>query len=322
LVALFLIIRSVDLSTSWQILTHAAPMPLLVVFGVIAMQVGLRSWRWRLLLGSGAEGQEVPLRRIPGPLLIGYLANAILPARLGEAVRAGVLGRREHLSFGGVFGTVVLERIIDTVSLALLVSLAAALVGAPAWLTSIGLLLSGLGLLALVLLATIGLEPLLAVSAPLFRLMPASLSVPLLSAARRFIAGIRIRDRRRASLLAFGISIACWGLETASFWLTAYALGFSLDPAGALLVAGFTVLGTAIPAAPGYVGTYELAVVTVARALGVAAAPAFAYALLVHLITFGPLIVGGAVSMVALDIRVADLSTAAQAPRQTQKADA
>jgi glycosyltransferase 2 family protein len=73
----------------------------------------------------------VPVRRIVPVLLIGYLGNAVLPARLGEPIRAHLLARREGLSSALVFGTAVLERIIDLATLAI-IAFAAALYLRPA----------------------------------------------------------------------------------------------------------------------------------------------------------------------------------------------
>ncbi len=66
-------------------------------------------------------------------MLIGYLGNAVLPARLGDPIRAVLVGRRETIPASSAFGSVVLERAIDTLTLALIAAPAAALAGAPDW---------------------------------------------------------------------------------------------------------------------------------------------------------------------------------------------
>ena len=59
--------------------------------GVVAVQVALRSFRWSLLLPVRPEGRPIPARRLAPPLLVGYLGNTVLPARLGEAMRAVIV---------------------------------------------------------------------------------------------------------------------------------------------------------------------------------------------------------------------------------------
>ena len=91
----------------------------------------------------------------------------------------------------------------------------------------------------------------------------------------------------------------------------AQSLGVDLSPAGAMFVAGITVLGTAIPSAPGYIGTFELAASAAARSLGVPPDQALAFALLVHALTVLPLALGGAASLVWIGVRFGDLAETA-----------
>ena len=76
------------------------------------VDIGARGARWQALLAPIAA---VPYRRVLGYTYIGYLANNILPARLGELVRSHALGEGEGISRTTVLGTVVVERIVDTV---------------------------------------------------------------------------------------------------------------------------------------------------------------------------------------------------------------
>jgi len=84
------------------------------------------------------------------------------------------------------------------------------------------------------------------------------------------------------------------------FWLVGQAVGASLSPAGAILVMAVTVLATAIPSAPGYVGTFELAAVAVAGSLGVPRDIALALAVLAHVLGLLPTAVGGSVALMRL----------------------
>jgi hypothetical protein len=85
----------------------------LAVVGVGADLV-FRALRWQRLI---APIHPVPLRRLSGYMLVGYLANNVLPARLGELVRSHYLGDREGISRSATLGTVVVERVVDTVVL-------------------------------------------------------------------------------------------------------------------------------------------------------------------------------------------------------------
>jgi hypothetical protein len=114
-------------------------------------------------------------------------------------------------------------------------------------------------------------------------------------------------------VVAAVISAVCWGLDATTFWLVAQSIGVPVNPASALLIAAVTVLGTALPSAPGYVGTFDLAASTTAQALGVAAAPAVALAVLAHAATVLPTAGGGAISLVAMNVRLGRLASDAAA---------
>lgn len=75
----------------------------------------LRAWRWNLLILAG-ESDSIPTRRVLMALMIGYLTNLLVP-RAGEIARCGALKKTEGLPIGKLFGTVILERIVDLVFL-------------------------------------------------------------------------------------------------------------------------------------------------------------------------------------------------------------
>ena len=67
------------------------------------------------LAGAARPDRAAPYRRVLGYTYIGYLANNVLPARLGELYRSHALGEGEGVSRTTVLGTVVVERVVDTV---------------------------------------------------------------------------------------------------------------------------------------------------------------------------------------------------------------
>jgi uncharacterized membrane protein YbhN (UPF0104 family) len=111
---------------------------------------------------------------------------------------------------------------------------------------------------------------------------------------------------------ATGISAICWLLDAGSFWLAAQAVGVDLAYVAAVVVGAVSVLGTAVPSAPGYVGTFELAAAGTAVAVGVAGAQALALAVVVHVTTLVPLALGGAISLAAMGANIGEVARAAK----------
>ncbi|HYM82795.1 MAG TPA: lysylphosphatidylglycerol synthase transmembrane domain-containing protein, partial [Candidatus Dormibacteraeota bacterium] len=116
-VAMALALRSVDVRAAAAVIRTAAPAWLAVMVACGLVDVSLRGLRWQRLVAPVAA---VPFRRMLGYELIGYLANNVLPARLGELVRSHYLGDREGIGMTTALGTVVVERVIDTTSVVLI----------------------------------------------------------------------------------------------------------------------------------------------------------------------------------------------------------
>lgn len=119
LVFLILALRGVSLQELWGAIRTfnwwwAIPFVALTMFSM-----WLRAWRWHYFLRPTAN---LSSNRLFGPMMAGFAINGLLPARLGEFARAYVLARKESLPFPRVFGTIVVERIFDTLVLLALLS--------------------------------------------------------------------------------------------------------------------------------------------------------------------------------------------------------
>jgi uncharacterized protein (TIRG00374 family) len=320
--AVWLVAHSVDLGACATVLSHANPIPLAACLVVIATQVVLRSVRWRLLLPSPPGGGRIGVSRIVPVLLVGYLGNAVLPARLGEPVRAYLVARREKLDAVEAFGSVVLERVVDTATLAIVAFVAAVAVNAPSWIVQATGIAALIGSAFTGALVVVGPGRLVRLTRRVVAHLPlAARAETILQRLDDFARGIDRPSRSGAVVVAAAVSAACWMLDATTFWLVGQSIGAPVSPAAALLIGAVTVLGTALPSAPGYVGTFELAAATTAQALGVAAAPALALAVLAHAVTVLPTAIGGAVSLIAMDARLGRLATdAAGAERALGKA--
>ena len=296
IIAIGILVSSVDLGRTAQAIGTVHVAPLIPVIVLVAVGIVLRSWRWqRLLPGAGS----VPVRRIVPVVLIGYLGNSVLPARLGEPIRAYLLARREALRFASVFGSALLERMVDLTVLAMMALAAAVALGAPAWSVQLLALVSLGGLTGIAALAIFGLEPSLRFIHGFVRRWGGRLDRAFAS-LESFAGGVGGPSRRRPLLSATGISVLIWLADGSICWLVAASFGMGFSLPAAVLVVGIGGLGTSIPSAPGYIGTYELAMSTMARTLGAPASDALGFALVLHAITLIPVATGGIVSLWAV----------------------
>ena len=121
-VAIWILVRSVDIAAAFEVLRTASPAWIARDAGARRRSTSrARGARWRALLAPIAP---LPYRRVLGYTYIGYLANNVLPARLGELYRSHALGEGEGVSRTTVLGTVVVERVVDTVMVVAIAALA------------------------------------------------------------------------------------------------------------------------------------------------------------------------------------------------------
>src|SRR4030042_6092987 len=98
-----LALRQVDPARMWLVIRAADPALFALVILLNLFQYVIRAWRWGILID--------PIKKTAFAsrlyaLLIGFAANCILPARLGEILRANYLGQKEHISPSSAFGTI------------------------------------------------------------------------------------------------------------------------------------------------------------------------------------------------------------------------
>lgn len=311
--ALFLAIRSVDLNQTASLLARTDLRLVGATLFVIGGQVLIRTLRWRLLLRPFFPAGIPGLPKLIPVLLVGYLGNAVLPARLGEPIRAVLVSRRERVGVPEALASVYLERIIDVATLGILILAAAAFVGAPAWIVQTTAIAAALGLGLVVVLAAANPASLVALAHRVPAVAGSRRLTTAVEMLTRFVAGLGGRQRAFAIVTAAGLSAVAWVLDATTFWLVARALGLDLGPAEAVLVAGVTVLVTAVPSAPGYVGTFELSAVAAAGALGVEQSAALGLALLAHAVALVPLGVAGGLSLIVIGISFGEMARSAEA---------
>jgi uncharacterized protein (TIRG00374 family) len=295
IIALLISLRGVDLGQAFDIATSAAPTWFAAMLGFTVLDIATRSLRWQRLVRPVAA---VRYLHMAAYLTVGYLANNVLPARLGELVRSHYLGEREGISRTTTLGTVVVERVID-LTIVVLIAAGAILIlavrGVVVSAVAIGLAVAGLMVLGLV-------AALVAHRIPGADRVAAVLSRwPLLTRlGARLRDGLAVAGRPRTLGEAIGLSLVAWSFSTLVFAAAGQSIGVELAIGQAALMASGTALATAIPSGPGYFGTFELAGVQIAQSFGIDADSAFALTLLAHASVLVVTSLSGAVSLIWL----------------------
>ncbi len=297
---LWLALRKVPLAAAWNRIAT-------VSLGILALSLvtklvgfGMMTGRTRTLLKPVAPLGVGPVFR---SVLLGFAANNVLPARLGDVVRVDYLGRRSGAGFGPCLAVVAFERVVDTFCLVLLLACALPVL--------LGRVHPGVGLALLVAGALLAMAAAVIVShhpdafvrlgrrvAGVLGRAFADRVEPLLA---RFATGLAAVSSTRSVLAVMAFSLGYWGSSLGSVALWILAFGLQLPWYAPLVVLLFISLGTLLPASPSFVGTYEYFAAAGLKLLGVGATAATSFALVGHVVAVVPF------TLVALPVLVPDL---------------
>jgi uncharacterized protein (TIRG00374 family) len=270
-----------DLGVVGTALREANYLYVLPALGAYFFGVWLRSARWHYLLR--------PLRTLsPNNLfpvvVIGYMANDVLPARLGEFVRAYVLGERERLPKSTILATIAVERTFDGLAMLLFVVVSTFFVPLDARLQGIFQLAAAVFLAAIAVFFAVASSPRLAsrLVSIASRALPRRLRPKFADLAGRFLSGLAVFQSWRLVLATFALSLASWLAEATMYLIVALGFGLELPPTAYLLTTAFANLAGMVPSAPGYVGPFEFGALASLSLFGVSADHALSYVLVLH----------------------------------------
>ena len=285
-------------------------LPALVLY---FLGVYLRAVRWRILLRPIAP--HATSRQLFPVVVIGFMANNLLPLRAGEIVRSVVVGREFQVRKTSALATIAVERIFDGITMLAFLAVSMVFVSLTSELQHLAvisfLIFAGL-LLAMVLLTFAGdlvSRLLQIVLGPL----PHGLSHRVETMAESFLGGLGVLRSRGDLAKVVATSIGAWLLEASMYFLLAVGFGAQvrevMTVAATLLTTGVANLSTLIPGAPGYIGQFEYGVKLVLNgAFGVSESQALAYAILVHAALYFPITVLGLIEWFRRSLSMRDLS--------------
>jgi glycosyltransferase 2 family protein len=317
--------RNADMAGVWAETRRARPDFLGLAVLLTAITYVLRAMRWQYLLAPIGHARFGTAFRAT---VIGFAASFLLPARAGEVIRPYLLARKERLSATAAFATIILERLLDLVTVLLLFGVFVATMdgtsvsGDPAALTRVklgGQLAAVAALAALALFFTLARHPerMGRWALRIERILPARLARVVARFVESFAQGLGVMRQPRRLLVALAWSFPIWLSIAAGIWLTSLAFHITFPFAGSFLVTMLLVVGVAMPT-PGAIGgfhaAYQIAVQTFF------AAPddrAVGGAIVLHAISFIPVTLLGIVFMVREGVTLGRARSLAVAPDET-----
>ncbi|QQR89438.1 MAG: flippase-like domain-containing protein [Myxococcales bacterium] len=292
-VALFATFRGVDFNSFWAQTTKVK----MGVFLLSYLSAGLGflciALRIKILVGTQHPFSFKDALR---SVFAGYLGNAVLPARIGEFLKAGYISFRTGLSPGLSIALIAVERVID---LALVIAfslwvlplaLGSGALGPGVWLA---VAIAAAGCCVLVV-ATFQSMLFMKVVRYVLSFLGAKLERLILPIAQQVLDGLGALKKKKDAFYVILLSVFYWlfSLVTLHVWTLAFDL--EVPWYASFLLLAFLAVGTALPAAAAYVGTYHFAVVAALSVMDTPKSRAAAVAVFVHAAGMIPWVILGA----------------------------
>ncbi len=300
--------KGVDLQQIKVYLVRADLTYLILSMIVMVSSVIVRAMRWKLIL--------IPLHTFSlNPLykstMIGYFGNGVLPFRLGELLRAYAISRSNSISSSAAFGTILLERLLDLIGLAVLMTIVAFLSPLMEW--------TGNVLFGLIIFTVCGFIFVfwLGKSHSKFhekvvhwKLFENKSGQTVLRIIKNIFEGLTsIRKTKHTGGLIF-YTITLWFMYFVCTYLVVLATQIDISWVDACIILIATTLAISIPSAPGYVGTYHAAAVYVlVNIFHVGVAESQAFSVLIHAIGYIPLVIIGFVYFLQSSIHFKEIKS-------------
>jgi len=261
---------------------------LIVAMVVVVGVLWVRSARWRVLINPM---KAIGATRMFSIYAVGQLANLVFPALTGQAVRVMLLHRAEGVTKTGAASTVVVEALLDGLSLVLFMMGASAALVLPDWLERGERwgMIAILGLLAVVFLSVQFRGEVGGIVERLEARLPRPVFVRVDRIWRNFSEGLLALRSLKHLTLAFFCSVASWLGNLAVISLLLFAFGLRLPAGAALVLMIVNTMLLVVPITPGNVGTYQVACVLGLSLFGVPKTDAVSYGLVLQAATFLPI---------------------------------
>jgi uncharacterized protein (TIRG00374 family) len=279
--------------------------------------IWVRTIRWQYLLRPIAR---IRAARLYPVVIIGLTANNLLPARIGELVRAYLLGEREKVSKAAALGTIAVDRLFDGLTLIPMLVITAAFIGVDeefelprvGWnvdLFGLAVIMAILFGVALVVLFVLAYSPVWRDRADrlLMALTPKRFEPAVTGLMHSFVDGLASLRSPADLGVAFVTSAISWVLEATMYYMVGLAFDLDVGFQYYLLVTAAANLAISVFASQGGIGPFELVTKQVMIAAGVTTSLATAYAIGLHALVLLPVIIVGLYFLWTMDLSVGEM---------------
>ena len=297
LIFLFLFLRKMDWVAMGGILRGMELIYVLPLMLANFLTILIRAERWKYIL---RPIRKVPLAELYKVIAIGFMANYLLPARVGELLRAFLLGSRLRISKTASFATIVVEKLFDGFTIMLLLVVVLLFMPFPSdrstffnreniQLAGLASFLFYLAVLVVLLLMRFHNESVNRLFGFLLQPLPARVSLKIREKLNAFALGLDMLKSPWDLFMTTFYSFLVWGITLLILYFLFFPFQIKLSLFSALFLMVAIVFGIAIPSAPGFIGTFHWVCAAALVFLGVEENRAKSYTVILWFVSFIPI---------------------------------
>lgn len=299
---IILIINQIDIKKSFEAIKHVSILNFIWIIPLYCTDYMIRAYRWRIILSNNPL---LKLRSLISSMIIGFMANSLLPARVGEIYRAHIFGKKENIKRLKVFASIVLERIFDgTVLFSILIILICYVYPRP-WLFKlaafVGTIFVGGFIFLMIFSKSVKLNQfqnniLLKLTKKFFdkylskfpQIIQKIIIFYIIDKIKYFLdsftEGLDLFNYPKLIFKVFFLSFLVWLLEGTIVFIVITGFGIHIGILSALFVLCVTAFSTMIPSGPASIGPYQWGYIMALGLLGVNRETAFAVSIINQLV--------------------------------------
>ena len=295
----------------------------------------LRTLRWQLIVSTS---EPFSFRDAFHPLMIGFMLNCILPARIGELARPAIIQKNQSIPFATGLATIAVERFFDLVFMVISLSFILSVVRMDETISytyktytlnsdTLNALGAKMAIISVLLCMGIGflcIDRFREMMIRFVQRLPVSLSFnnkklehhltsymsnPVVALIHHISSGFMLAKRPLRLVLCILITISIWGFQIFSYYLFQYGCpGIHLTFPEMSMVLIIVCFFIALPSVPGYWGLWEAGGIFAMMLFGIPASQSAGFTLANHALQIIPVIIIGLISAMLTSIRIFDFS--------------
>ena len=296
LVFLYFSLKGIKVGLMWKSIKTSNWILFVFILFLTLLTIYFRCWRLKFIIRSSAD---VKLYDIWSAYVIGFMVNNVWPARIGEFARAYVITKKTKYKFSHILATLVVERIFDGIAILFLFMLVILIYPIPPWLKRISLLATIFYFLVAFVFFGLNIkrEKTLSLIFKIFFFIPIKWKEKFIEIVNSFSLGLAIFKDKKNLILSLISSIICWFFIALMAYLSFFL--FPNNPINNVPFYGSIVLVTTIafitmiPAAPGNVGTTQLAFIWALSIFSIDKTMALSQSIIFHASQYFPITLAG-----------------------------